>query len=207
MFCVTMWLLFNLSPSVGGLSVGAGLGRRQPPRGAAGRGQQRCSVLVLLWHTDVQGGPSAGETQRRAGSRQVTVLPHPISPRVWVQGVRGGTAQPAWLEGTPSDCCCVGDGSGGGLRVGWGDSGRDWSCQADCELPRVVHCVGASLQPLWHQESLLWERCCLPHRIPPCLPRTMPAAPRSDSQRVGISPLLPSLSCCCSDLIPSLVGF
>lgn len=95
----------------------------------------------------------------------------------------------------------------GGLGEGWGGAGRDWSCQADCELPRVTHCVGASLQPLWHQESLLWERCCLPHRIPPRLPRTVPAAPRSGSQRVGIPPLLPSPSHCCSDLIPPLVGF
>lgn len=96
---------------------------------------------------------------------------------------------------------------GGGLGEGRGGAGRDWSCQADCELPRVAHCVGASLQPLWHRESLLWERCCLPHRIPPRLPRTVPAAPRSGSQPVGIPPLLPSLARCCSDLIPPLVGF
>lgn len=94
-----------------------------------------------------------------------------------------------------------------GLGEGWGSVGRDRSCQADCELPHVAHCVGASLQPLWHQESLLGERCCLPHHIPPCLPCTVPAAPRSGSQPVGISPLLPSLSCCCSDLIPPLVAF
>lgn len=71
--------------------------------------------------------------------------------------------------------------------------------------PTVVHCVRASLQSLWHQESLLWERCCLPHCIPPRLPRTVPAAPRSGSQPVGIPSLLLSLSCC-SDLIPSVSG-
>lgn len=121
MFCVTMWPLFNLSPSGGGLPVGAGLGRRQPPRGAAGRGQQRCPVLVLLWHADVQGGPGAGENQRRAGPRQVTAPTHP-PPNVWVQGARRGTAQPARLEGTPLDCCCV----GGRRRGACGGAGGAW---------------------------------------------------------------------------------
>lgn len=114
MFCVTMWLLFNLSPSGGGLPVGAGLGRGQPPCGAAGRGQQRCPVLVLLRHADVQGGPSAGANQRRAWFRQVTAPTHP--PCVWVQGARRGTAQPAQLEGTPPDCCCVRGAAGGSVR-------------------------------------------------------------------------------------------
>lgn len=118
MFCVTMWPLFNLSPSGGGLPVGTGLGRRQPPRGAAGRGQQRCPVLVLLRHADVQGGPGAGQNQRRAGSRQV--MAHAHTPcRGWVQG-RGGHGPASPAGGAPPDCCCAG-GSGawrGAARAG-----------------------------------------------------------------------------------------
>lgn len=90
MSCVTMWPLFNLSPSDGGLPVGAGLGRRQPPRGAAGRGQQRRPVLVLLRHEDVQGGPGAGQNQRRAGSRQVTAQAHSPLPCLGAASPAGG---------------------------------------------------------------------------------------------------------------------
>lgn len=128
---------------------------------------------------------------------------------VWVPG-RGGTAQPAQLEGAPPDCCCC--------RGGWRGAAR-----AGPELPSrlgaapALHCVAGSLQPLWHRQSLLWERFCLPHCIPACLPRAIPclravpAAPSPGSQPVGIPSLLsfplPSLSCCWSDLIPPLVGF
>lgn len=45
-----------------------------------------------------------------------------------------------------------------------------------------------------------------PHSCLSAPHRAVPAAPRSGSQPVGI-PALPSPSCCCSDLIPPLVGF
>lgn len=121
MFCVTMWPLFNLSLSGGGLPVGAGLGRRQPPRGAAGRGQQWCPVLVLLRHEDVQGGPGAGQTQRRTGSRQVTAHAHTPS-HVWK---------------SPPDCCCTG-GSGGWRGAASGVAKQAGSCPAPCIVSQAA---------------------------------------------------------------------
>lgn len=190
-FCVTMWPLFNLSPSGGGLPVGTGLGRRQPPRGAAGRGQQRCPVLVLLRHADVQGGPRAGENQRRAGSRQVTAPQMPPCPSQG-HGRRGA-------EGTPLDCCCPGGGAAGnrGPRP----------CGARAKLPSRLR--AALRGALCRSQPAAFvapgepaaERCCLPHRIPPCLPRTAPAAPRAGSQQGGSPRLLPSLPPL-SDVIP-----
>lgn len=134
MFCVTMWPLFNLSPSGGGLPVGAGLGRRQPPRGAAGRGQQRCPVLVLLRHADVQGGPGAGENQRRAGPRQVTAPTHP-PPMSGCRGRGGGQhSQPGWRG---LRLTAVVSGGGGGERAAArGGPGRGpGRCGARLELP------------------------------------------------------------------------
>lgn len=48
--------------------------------------------------------------------------PHASPPNVWVQGARRGTAQPARLEGTPLDCCCV----GGRRRGACGGAGGAW---------------------------------------------------------------------------------
>lgn len=97
----------------------------------------------------------------------------------------------------------------GGAGPGEGQRGWDRSCQADWELPRPCIVSQAACSLCGTGRACCGSNAACPTAFLPVCPTpfcAVPAAPRAGSQPVGIPPL-PSPSCCCSDLIPPLVGF
>lgn len=72
----------------------------------------------------------------------------------------------------------------------------------------MAQCAGASLQPLWHQQSLLLSDAARPATFLAGCPaprRRLPQQAPSKGETLSFS--FPSPSCGCSDLIPPLLWF
>lgn len=90
---------------------------------------------------------------------------------------------------------------------GCSSTGQARSCQADCELSCVAQCAGASLQPLWHQQSLLLSDAARPTTFLAGCPAPCRRLPEQALSKGETLIFFSSPSCGCSDLIPPLLWF
>lgn len=191
--------------------------------------------LVTVWR-GAPGGRRAWTPTASAWSRWARTAAVPCTGTSTARGCTRRTrcrAKPteSWLQtgnsphASPSPCPGAGARGARPSQPGWrglrltavvpGGAGRGaWrgAARAGPELPSRLG--AAPRRALCRSLCGTGRACCgsdaaCPTAFLPVCPapfRAVPAAPRPGSQPVGIPPL-PSLSCCCSDLIPPLVGF